>query len=288
MIVDEDTLIIYTDGSSRPSPRRGGIGIRYLLTDDGGEEQVLDLEVRGYLGGKSGQMEIQACVVALREVERNPIFTKYKSILIWTDSQYVADNHLRAMYGWDSGDEKWKNKHGRRMLNVQQWKDLNTAKRKVKRLIEISWLESSSKDKHHKAVHKLSIASAMTAGPGLTPASLIRRKWSTGTTELGSVKVLGQRLTIRVLGSDPLVGFNVTRYRYEVLSRHSPYVDCKDFAAAPNEFDIRVGHCYYVLFNRNQRNPEIVKIIRELGENQMKRRKAEASKRKRDSITLPV
>jgi ribonuclease HI len=34
----ENSLHIYTDGSSLPSPRRGGIGIRFLFIDSEGRE----------------------------------------------------------------------------------------------------------------------------------------------------------------------------------------------------------------------------------------------------------
>ncbi len=48
MNLDERAVNVFTDGSSLPSPRRGGIGIGIFTVDDAGHE-VIDLTARSSL-----------------------------------------------------------------------------------------------------------------------------------------------------------------------------------------------------------------------------------------------
>jgi len=64
----ENALHIYTDGSSLPAPRRGGIGIRFLLIDSQGREEITDSKHPGYKGATNNQMELQASIEPLRKL----------------------------------------------------------------------------------------------------------------------------------------------------------------------------------------------------------------------------
>ncbi len=46
--LDENALNIYTDGSSFQTPRRGGVGVRFVSVDDQGEEQTIDWSPPGF------------------------------------------------------------------------------------------------------------------------------------------------------------------------------------------------------------------------------------------------
>ena len=64
---DENTLVIYTDGSSRPKPRRGGYGIRFILPvclDQNGS--TLEFESDSYTGETNNAMELLAVLDALK------------------------------------------------------------------------------------------------------------------------------------------------------------------------------------------------------------------------------
>ena len=61
-------LYIYTDGSSLPQPRRGGIGIRYFCLENNDLEQRYDYENFGYKGATNSQMELYACIEALKHI----------------------------------------------------------------------------------------------------------------------------------------------------------------------------------------------------------------------------
>ena len=55
-------LYIYTDGSSLPKPRRGGIGIRYIYVDDTEEDVFIDQVLEGHEGASNNQMELLAVI----------------------------------------------------------------------------------------------------------------------------------------------------------------------------------------------------------------------------------
>ncbi len=88
----EEYLIIYTDGSSAPNPRRGGVGFRMIFP--GGRKR--DFSPFGYVGATNNQMEIQACVLALREVVKLEDLEGALGVVVCTDSQYVVDNYKKC------------------------------------------------------------------------------------------------------------------------------------------------------------------------------------------------
>src|SRR5688572_521346 len=93
---DENSLIIYTDGSMLSKPRRGGYAFRLIHVDaDGEETHLLDDNPPGFVGATSSHMELVACVEALKLVtgRRAPIPTSaFAKIVIYTDSLYVQEH----------------------------------------------------------------------------------------------------------------------------------------------------------------------------------------------------
>src|SRR6266545_3626611 len=65
----EGALTVFTDGACLPSPRRGGIGIRFVHSDQLGNETVWDLEEPGYVGATNNQMELQTVITAMKAIE---------------------------------------------------------------------------------------------------------------------------------------------------------------------------------------------------------------------------
>ena len=64
----EDALNIYTDGSSLRRPRRGGVAFRYIIINDAGDEEWQDECPPGYKEGTNNEMELMACILALRGI----------------------------------------------------------------------------------------------------------------------------------------------------------------------------------------------------------------------------
>ena len=197
-MVTANVLTIYTDGSSLQKPRRGGIGIRFIYTDYSGIEEITrDFEEIGYRSATNNQMELYACVFALHKAFSLDFLNRINLIEIRTDSKYVADNYKRAMYQWCKS--KWLNSYGKPVENADLWKDLIKNMQKIKKHVEIIWVKGHSKDIHNKAVDKLAKQSAKSSINKPLTFVDVRRKKSTKSTERGSVKMSGQRISIRII-----------------------------------------------------------------------------------------
>lgn len=256
----DEPLKIYTDGSSYSGPRTGGVGIRYVSVDERGDEVVEDVELPGFKGATNNQMELYACVEALRAALRDRDLTLVNTIEIYTDSMYVAENYKRAMFEWSAN--RWRNRDGRPILNAELWKDLIKLIRKSPRRVNINWIKGHSKDRHNRAVDKLAKKSAKNPlNPPLTVVG-VRRKKTKKSTEIGSVEMRGQRLRIRILTTEYLPIQRVFKFKYEVISKNSKYLGNVDEIFCSEV--MREGHHYEVLLNKSTANPLVVKILREL------------------------
>jgi ribonuclease HI len=160
--VIENALNIYTDGSSLSHQRLGGIGIRFVTCDSQGEEVTEDVELPGYKNATNNQMELHACVEALKEALRYKDLTLFDSIAIHTDSRYVVDNYRKAMFEWPK--TRWTTRDGPPVLNADLWKDLIKQMKNCQPLrVNFYWVKGHSKDQHNKAVDKLAKKSAKRA-----------------------------------------------------------------------------------------------------------------------------
>lgn len=268
VIPDEGALSIFVDGSSLSGPRRGGIGIRFVYVNELGEETVWDSPQTGVERGTVGQMELLAVITALQEVQhrhfRIDLLDAATKVVVYTDSQYVANNVYGATFVWPK--QKWMKKDGRPVENGELWERLvrELARLRKTKRVEIKWAKGHSADNpHNKAVDVLAKESARRATrPPLVPGS-VRQKKSEHRTELGSVGMHGQRLQVRIIGVDYLAIQKTNKYRYEVMSPGSGYYGKVDFAYSDDPM-LRPGHTYLVTMNRDQQHPQIVKRIREI------------------------
>jgi RNase H len=127
------------------------------------------------------------------------------------------------MFEWPH--TRWMTRTGHPVANADLWKELvrELVKLRKAKLLEIKWGKGHSADNpHNKVVDELAKASAKRpVRPPLVNVA-VRRKKSTKKLELGSVEVLGQRLTIRIVTAQYLSTQKVHKYMYEVMSRKSP------------------------------------------------------------------
>jgi len=259
-MIIEGALNIYADGSSYSGPRKGGIGIRFVTINDKGYEDVRDIEPPGHKGATNNQMELYACVEALKEAQKMYDLGYFSKIIINSDSKYVVDNYRNALFNWSGNG--WRNYQGRPVENAVIWKDLLKLVKKVNKRVEFKWVKGHSKDSHNKAVDKLAKQSAKNAiNKPLTVVS-VRRKTTDKSVEVGSVKMQGQRILIRIITTEYLRTQKLYKYRYEVISKRSKHYRNVDFifSALP----IRDGHCYSVILNNNTNNPTIVNVLSEI------------------------
>jgi ribonuclease HI len=261
----DDYLYIYTDGSMYDGPRAGGMGIIFVATSHDGHEELRPLEIAGYRGANSNQMELQAAIEALKAVKRGyaPIdASKYRRIVIRTDSQYVANHYLHPRSTWPQSG--WRRRDGNPVANVQQWKELDRLMHQVGMRVEFEWVKGHKTSANNKLADKLAKASARNAYKPRPGRSTVRRKVSTIKTERGSVGVEGQMLTIRIIEDEWIAEAKMNTYRYEVMSRRSPYFRKVDIIHSEPGVVLKTGHTYRVRVNTDQAAPRVTKVFVEV------------------------
>ncbi len=257
---NKNILYIYTDGSSIPKPRRGGIGIRYICLDENDFEHRHDYENFGYKSATNNQMELCACIEALKQSPKLDEKFSYSSIEIRSDSRYVVDHIGYAKYAWPK--QKWYNSNGKPIDNTKLWKELVNYIKKMRCRVEFKWVKAHSKDKDNRAVDKMAKNSAKSALNSPLSVITVRRKKTQKTVRIGSVKNAGQKIGIRIITSEYFQEQRLTKYRFEVVSKNSRYYGNVDIAYS--HLFLKDAHSYLVTFNKNDNNPRILKLIKEI------------------------
>ncbi len=259
----ENALHIYTDGSSLPSPRRGGIGMLFLLIDPQGGEETIDSSHPGYRAATNNQMELEACIEALEEARDRGLATSVSKIVVHADSQYVVGSVNQAKFTWPK--QRWMTRAGTPVANVELWKRLLRAIRNAGCRVDFEWVQGHSKDLHNRAVDKMAKVSAKsTLEPALSVVS-VRKKWTDKSGYRGSVQMLGQRFSIRIVTCEWLRQQKLWKLKYEVISTSSPFKGKVDTIFATKALPVLAdGHSYFVQVNEDTANPRVVKVFREL------------------------
>jgi len=259
-MADNNLLEIYTDGCSLQSPRRGGIGVRYVSIDSSGDEFIQDIYSPGYINATNNQMELQACIIALKEAIRLQLTYGITTIVIYTDSLYVVDNYKKAMFEWHKS--KWLLRSGKPVLNADRWKELIKYFRKFGGRIEIKWIRGHSKNIHNRAVDRMARKSANIAINSPLSIVEVRKKYSSKSVDIGSVGMFGQRIQIRIITSEYLKVQKLYKYKYEVISKTNKYYGNVDIIFS--SIRLEVGHSYFIVVNSDTSNPRIAKVFNEI------------------------
>ena len=74
----------------------------------------------------------------------------------------------------------------------------------------------------------------------------------------------GQELSVRIITDKRMREQKTWRYKYEVISSDSPYAGKVDIIFS--EHFLRAHHSYRVRVCEDQKNPEIVEVIEEIGD----------------------
>lgn len=261
---NSNALNIYTDGSSYQHPRSGGFAMLFIFPEFLNKEPIAIIS-SGYKRATNNQMELKACCSALKESLK---FKKqWQRIVLYTDCLYVCDNYKRAIYQWSK--DKWRKGSGAPVLNVELWKELLKNMQKVRAPVEIKHVKGHDKNKYNEMVDKMAKKSAKTAK--LDPLSYvsIRRKLSDKKVDVGCVEMIGQKITIRIISGEYLKQQKINKYKYEVISKNSPFY--KNIDIIYSEKVLRVGHKFYVKFNCEQKFPQIEKIYRDITKEERKK-----------------
>jgi ribonuclease HI len=262
----DDALHIFTDGSSLPGPRRGGVGIVFVSLDEEGYERRDEYPLPGFAGATNNEMEIQAAIEALDALHRGraPVdVSQYDQIIIWTDSLYVAENFSNAMYRWPSTG--WMTRDGNPVVNARLWKELTKAAGRVSRPVHFHWVKGHKTSAGNKRADKLAKQSAkMQTGQRVSRAD-VRRKKSTRSVETGSVAMLGQMSTIRIISADYMDPNASTAIGTRSCPSGATSFQNVDWIFSERHVALRAGHTYVVRFNNEQGRPRVVRVYREVG-----------------------
>jgi ribonuclease HI len=262
--LDEFAITIYTDGSCYASPRVGGLGYLYATVDAKGNPVLHEECPPGWQAATNNQMELQACIEALELLlgRRSPLDpSSFDRIVIKTDSRYVVDNFPKAKFEWPRTG--WRTRSGAPVANTQQWREFMRLVKKVRIRVDVKWVKGHRKDALNKRADKLAKESARTqVGRTLGPQR-VRRKISPFETEIGSVGIEGQTVTIRIITDRWLPSpHRCYRYKYEVVDPDSQYFQRVD--EIHSDVMLNAGHTYIVVLNADSRNPWIEGMIEEV------------------------
>ena len=78
--------------------------------------------------------------------------------------------------------------------------------------------------------------------------------------------MVGQQMTVRLFEELDQSDQRMVRFKYEVMTRRSPYFGKVDYIWAEQGTPLRAGHIYRVKVNRNTQAPRIVKVVAEVAD----------------------
>ncbi|MDD4466233.1 MAG: ribonuclease HI [Patescibacteria group bacterium] len=253
--MDYNALNIYTDGSFHPDNRNGGVGILFVFPEH------LNIEPKsfcpyGYKKATNNQMELKACCIALKESLK--LEKQWSRIVINSDSIYVIDGYKSAIFWRSNG---WKTHNGRPVSNAELWKEFLKIVVEVRLPVDFQKVKAHAKNENNNKVDKLAKESRDKAYNSPIKIVTVRRKITKKKNEIGSVKLIGQRLGIRIIEVEYLKLSRSYKCKYEVMSKSSEYFSFVDVVYSKDV--LRVGHEYSVKFNNNNKCPEIDKIYKD-------------------------
>jgi ribonuclease HI len=263
---DDNALIIYTDGSSRPKPRRGGFAFVLLTEDEAGEEKLLEYSFPGALGSTNNEMELMAPIEALRLVtSQHPPVPKssYSKVVVYADSLMVVNGIGAAESIWPA--RGWLTTENEPVLNADLWQELVKLSRKAGR-VEFRHVKGHKTNPYNKKVDKLAKAAADLTLAIRHQKKMVTRKTSPRQTEARVVPMRGQTETIRIVAVRAIRGQPHHAYKYEVVREKSPnFHDVDDAFAMNDKVAMRRAHIYEVRFATEERGGRWVEeVVREV------------------------
>lgn len=260
-----EEIIIYTDGASKDNPRRGGIGIRFIIPDyDKGTEIIHDFSRGSYVGATNNQMELFSCIIALDILQDNDL-TKLKRITFCVDSNYVLKNIDNARFHWPKNN--WLTSDGLPVENVEHWEHFIRLYGKFKKRIFFEKVKAHRKGKlkdiHNDAADTL--ATAARDNPIKIPFNIInaRKKNSNHIAKKGCVEITDEPISIKIVECKVYKKHkDIFKCKYVVISEDNPCFKLLDWIHC----NIRLyeGHSYIVLMELRNKNPYIKEVLNDI------------------------
>jgi ribonuclease HI len=134
-------ITIYTDGSSRGNPGRGGYGVVLIA---GKHRKELS---KGYRLTTNNRMELMSVIAGLEALKRDG-----ETVIIYSDSKYVVDGVEKGwVFGWEKKDFKGKK-------NPDLWMRLLKVYRKHK--VKFSWVRGHAETVENNRCDELAVAAS--------------------------------------------------------------------------------------------------------------------------------
>lgn len=264
--LEDHAINVFTDGSCKPGPRRGGYASLFVTVDADGEEVIDEFIPPGVPGVSNQEMELRACVEALKLLNsrRSPVdVLRFRKIVIYTDSKFVHDHFNTAKFEWSTN--RWMRREGPPVLHADLWKALVAEVKRLSRAgkpVYVEWVPGKSSS-YTKRVDKLAKASADGAFGRAPGGRSVRRKRTPKAVEPGSVGVEGQEIEIQIIAAHFLTVQRCWRYKYEVMSADSPYFENVDFVFSGQV--LRHSYVYRVRLNEDPKYPQIAEVLDVVG-----------------------
>lgn len=236
-----------------------------VTVDSAGAELTYDYSGPGFLGATNNEMELLACVEALKHLAgRRPPVSRdaYDKVVVYTDSMYVYDGVPRAASVWPRTG--WMTSEGEPVISPDLWKDLTRLRQQLGR-VEFRKVTAHKTNPHNKAVDKLAKQSARQANRQMISPPIARRKTSPRRTEARGIQMRGQTETIRIVARRNIRGRPHHLYKYEVVSEVSADFEAVDDAfARDGDIEMRPLHVYEVRLAEPGKGRWIEEVLREL------------------------
>ncbi|HEY8402796.1 MAG TPA: ribonuclease HI [Cytophagaceae bacterium] len=140
-MVNEDRIIIYTDGASKGNPGPGGYGVVMKY------KQHRKELCQGFRKTTNNRMELLAVIVALESLKHPG-----QNVLVYSDSKYVVD---AVEKGWIWG---WEKKNFKDKKNEDLWRRFIKIYRQHK--VKLQWVKGHAGNTENEVCDKLAVKSA--------------------------------------------------------------------------------------------------------------------------------
>ncbi len=124
--IQDETIVVYTDGGCHGNPGPGGWGCVVIADGDarelsGGEAQTTN-----------NRMELTAAISALTAIYNTERF-KDRLVMLYSDSQYVKNGITSWIHSWKKNG--WKTSQKKPVLNQELWQKLDA----LNSALNVSW-----------------------------------------------------------------------------------------------------------------------------------------------------
>jgi ribonuclease HI len=215
---------------------------------------------RGNKGATNQEMELKAAVEALRLVlgRRSPVDRRrFARIVVYTDSQYLAEGATRVAYRWSQ--QGWTRKGGAPLVNTELWRELLRLLKRSLIPVMFEWRKGKS-SKYTRLVDRLAKESARgLLDPPITIRS-VGHKQTNQPVDQGGVLPAGQVLEVKIVEQMFHRLQRRWRFKYEVLS-DGPDIGKTDFVYGRDR--LSRSKIYTVRLNDDREFPQIVEVLNE-------------------------